>query len=125
MYAGELTVAQERAIDDILTAMKQYDTTREYFRVQYLQTQFIRFTFWILLTGLPALLVAHYASGTIGTGVLPGTTLGVANLLWFESATFAFTMLPVTVITSFVARIVALALTSVFPGPLTLSASEE
>jgi len=45
MYAGELTVAQERAIDDILTAMKQYDTTREYFRVQYLQTQFIRFTF--------------------------------------------------------------------------------
>lgn len=123
-YADQLTHGQKGAFDDLLTALKQYEVTREYFRVQYLQLQFVRFTRGMLLTGLPALVVAHYATGMIGPDVLPGSTLGISNLLWLESGLFTFTMLPAFVIASFIARIVTLTLTSIFPGPFSMDMSE-
>lgn len=119
-YAGRLCERQDRALEDVLDALRRYEVTREYFRVQHLQLQFVRFTHGMLLTGLPALLVAHYATGLIGPGAPRGATLGVSNLLWLESGLFAFAMLPAFVIVSFVARIVTLTLTSVFPGPFSI-----
>lgn len=123
-YAEELDDDQRRAFEDVLDALKLYDITREYFRVQFLHLQFVRFTRGMLLTGLPALLVAHYATGALTPGVLPGSTAGIPNLLWLESGLFAFTMLPALVIASFVARIAMLSLTSVFPGPFSVDASD-
>lgn len=123
-YADELGSGQKQAFEDLLTALKEYEVTREYFRVQYLQLQFVRFTRGMLFTGLPALLVAHYASGIIGPDVFTGRTLGVPDLLWAECVLFTFSMLPALVIISFVARIVTLTLTSVFPGPFSLDIPE-
>lgn len=124
-YETELSTAQSRALDDVLTALKHYDVAREYFRTRYLQTQFIRFSRAMLYTGLPALVVAHYAIGIIGPDVLTGATFGVRNLLWFESGTFAFALLPIYVIISYVARIITLAETTIFIGPFSAAESAE
>lgn len=116
-YGQSLSVDQERALDDLDEALEQFTIAREYFRTLYLQEQFIRFSRAMLLTGLPALVVAHYSVGIIGPAAFPGSTFGVRNLLWFEGAAFAVTMLPVVVIVSYVARIVTLAETSIFMSP--------
>lgn len=117
MYDEELSDEQSQALEELLSALKQDDVAREYFRTRYLQTQFIQFSRMMLLTGLPAVLVAHYSIGIIGSGVLTGTTPGIRDLLWFESGTFTLTMVPLLVIVSYVARIITLAETSVFIGP--------
>lgn len=124
-YDEELSDEQMVVLDDLLTTLKHYDVAREYFRTRYLQTQFIKFSRAILLTGIPALVVAHYAVGIIGPDVLTGTTLGVRDLLWFEAATFTAAVFPVLVITSYVARIVTLAETSIFVGPFSADKSLE
>lgn len=102
-----------------MDALRRYTVAREYFRTLYLQAQFIRFSRAMLLTGLPALLVAHYSVGLIGPEALPGTTLGVRNLLWFEGGTFTVALVPIFVIISYVARIVTLAETTIFISPFT------
>lgn len=124
-YEQDLSDAQMLALEDLLTALKQYDVAREYFRTRYLQTQFIGFSRTILLTGLPALMVAHYSVGVIGPDILPGTTFNVQNLLWFEGATFTLIMIPIVVIVIYVARIVTLAQTSIFIGPFAAERSPE
>lgn len=124
-YEEELSDAQSQALDELLTALKKYDIAREYFRTRYLQTQFIRFSRAMLFTALPAILVAHYSVGIIGPDVLPGTTFGIRNLLWFESGTFTVTMLPILVFVSYVARIITLAETSVLIGPFSADKSLE
>lgn len=124
-YDEEPSREQSRALEELLTALEQYDVAREYFRTRYLQTQFIRFSRAVLLTGLPALMVAHYSVGIIGPDVLPGATFGISNLLWFESATFTIALLPVLVIVSYVARIITLAETSIFVGPFSVGGSPE
>lgn len=117
MYRESLSGDQLRTLDDLEEALEDYIIAREYFRTLYLQVQFIKFSKAMLLTGLPALVVAHYAIGLIGPEAMTGSTLGVRNLLWFESGTFAVAMLPVVVIVSYVARIVTLGETSIFISP--------
>lgn len=45
----------------------------------------------MLLTGLPAIHVAHSAGGIIGPDVLPGTAVGVPTKLRFEATAFTIT----------------------------------
>lgn len=125
MYDEELTAAQSQAIKEVQTVLKQYDVAREFFRTRYLQTQFITFSRMMLYTGVPAILMAHYSVGIIGSGVLTGATVGIPNHLWFESGAFAVTMLPIVVIVTYVARIITIAETSVFIGPFSAKESPE
>lgn len=117
-YPEALTFEQQRALDELLAALNEFTVAREYFRTRYLQSEFIRFSRVLLFVGFPAVVVAHFAVGVIGPGVLPGSTLGIRNLLWFEAGTFTVTMLPVAVIVGYVARIVTLAETGIFIGPI-------
>lgn len=125
IYEQELSETQSQALEGLLTDIEHYSVAREYFRTQYFQTQFIRFSRTMLFAGLPALVVAHYAVGIIGPGVLTGTTFGIRNLLWFENGTFTVAVLPVLIIVSYVARIVTIAETSIFLGPFSAEKSVE
>lgn len=117
MYERKLTDVQLETLDTLMTAVKNFEIAREYFRTRYLQTQFIRFSNAILFTGLPGLAVAHYSVGVIGPDILTGTTFGIRNLLWFEAGTFTIIMIPVLVVVSYIARINTLAKTSILIGP--------
>jgi hypothetical protein len=61
--------------------------------------------------------VAHYPVRIIGPNALPGRTVGIAILLWFESASFALSALPVLVLTSYVARLVTISESSIVVSP--------
>ena len=120
-YEEKLSNAQQMAINDTMDALKRYTIAREYFRTLYIQSEFARFSRAMLYVTIPALVVAHYATGVIGENVLGGTILGVRNLLWFESAAFAVSILPVFVIISYVARLITLSETSIFVSPFSPS----
>lgn len=105
------------ALTDVMDALKRYTTTREYFRTLYIRSEFVRFSRAILYTSVPAIVVAHYAVGAIGENSMVAATLGVRNLLWFEAFTFTVSLLPVLVITSYMARLITLSETSIFVSP--------
>lgn len=116
-YGDELSNLQRKALEDVVDVLERYTTAREYLRTLYIRAEFTRFSRTMLYAGVPAYLVAHFAVGIIGPNALPGRTLGVVNLLWFESAVFALSALPVLVLTSYVARLVTLSETSIFVSP--------
>jgi hypothetical protein len=116
-YESDLSTVQRKAIDDMIDVLELYTITQEYFKTLYVRWQFIRFSRALLYTGLPALLVAHYTVQIIGEDMLPGTTLGIPNLLLFEGMAFTITLLPVLVLISFIARLVTLSETSIFISP--------
>lgn len=118
-YAESLSNAQQVALGDVMDALQRYTTAREYFRTVYLRSEFARFSRLLLYTAIPALLMAHYAVGVVGEGAMTATTLGVRDLLWFESLAFAVVLLPVFVVVTYVARLVTVSETSIFVSPFT------
>lgn len=124
-YASVLSTAQRMALSDVMDALHQYTTAREYFRTLYIRSEFARFSRVMLYVTVPALLVAHYAVGVIGENAMVGTTVGVPNLLWTESAAFTISILPVLVIVSYMARLITVSETSIFISPFTPVESAE
>lgn len=124
-HTDTLSNAQQVALTDVMDALKRYATAREYFRTLYIRSEFARFSRAMLYAAVPALVVAHYAVGIIGENALVATTLGVQDLLWFESAAFTVSILPALVIVSYVARLITVSETSIFVSPFTPGESSD
>jgi hypothetical protein len=123
--SGSLSTEQEHAMKDLLGVLELFTVSREYVRTLYVRTEFIGFSRALLYTALPAFLLAHFAIQIIGPNALPGTTLGVPDLLWYECATITATSVPFLVLISYVGRLVTLAETSVFIGPFLPGSGEQ
>lgn len=123
-HEDALSDAQQMAFVDAIDALNRYTTAKEYFRTLYIREEFVRFSRAMLYVAIPSLAVAHYATGVIGPSVLVESTLGVRDLLWFESAAFAVSILPEIVIVSYVARLVTLSETSLFANPFSKESAD-
>lgn len=116
-HAETLSLKQEHAMNDMFEVVELYTIAREYIRMLYMRSEFIKFSRMILYTALPAFLVSHYAVEIIGPNALLGTTLGVLDLLWFECFAITASSLPLLVLISYIGRLVTLAEASIFIGP--------
>ena len=59
-----------------------------------------------------------------GSGPIPGTTLGVANVLWIVAAAFTVSVLPSLILVSSTVRIATVAKRTLAIGPLILRESQ-
>lgn len=116
-HQNSLSAVERKAFKDVRDILEVYSIAREYFTDLYLRQTFIRFTRTLVYVGFPALLVAHYSIGIIGQNVLVGITLGIRDLLWYESAAFAVTLLPIFVLLSYITRITTVAEAASFVSP--------
>lgn len=108
-----------KTLNDLEEALELFVISGEYFKIAYLQTQFIQFSRSLLLIAIPALLSTFYASTIITPELTAGTTLGVDNLLWLTSGALSVSTAPFVLLISYMARLMTLSKTTVFSGPFT------
>lgn len=109
---------EKTAIDDMTDVLEDLFVTGEYFKIGYLQTQFIEFSQTLLFLGLPALLFTMLAALLYEPGMFQGTTLFVQDQAWVTAVVFAVSISPFVFLIVYMSRLVTLSKTTIFSGPL-------
>lgn len=99
---GNLGEDERRALDDVVEALEEVNVTRHYFKTLYVHEELATVSRWILLTGLPAVLVSLgiillYSADTV--------FLEQSVLLVVVSAGFGVVLLPLNVLFAYGLRI--------------------
>jgi hypothetical protein len=102
----DLTTEQVALLDELIDILREIDRTRHYFKTLYLHQSLATVSRWMLLTGLPALLVAY-----VGTLAYDGivAALGELELLIVTSATLVLVFCPLVILVSYSLRITTIA----------------
>lgn len=120
-----LTDAERDALDDVVDALDLFAVVRAYLKTIYIRSEFINFSRALLYVGLPCLLVTFWASQIYAPGVFPGRTLGISNLLLFVSAAATISLVPFTLLISYVSRLASLSQSTLFIVPFVAGGTDE
>ncbi|WP_433629148.1 hypothetical protein [Halomicrococcus sp. NG-SE-24] len=123
-YADDLTDDQAAALDDLRTSLTMFGPAREHIKTLYFQWALVNLSQLILYAAVPALIVAGSMLAFASSTTLPGTTFGVANVLWVTGVAFTVTLVPFLLFTSYVLRIATIAKRTLAIGPLILRDSQ-
>lgn len=118
-HADALDAETDGRLDDLADRIELFAVAREFFKTTFIGSQYIAFSRGLLFVSVPSLLVALYAMLIYDPGVFSGSTFGVDDGLWFVTAAFTISLLPLAVLVSFVARLATLSQSTLFVGPFT------
>ncbi len=119
-----LTPAQRDALERLHESLVMFAPAREHVKTLYFQWELIDLSRLILYTSVPALLVSGMMLTFVTPDTLPGTTLGVENLLWLHAGALTFSLIPFFLLMAYVVRITTLAKRTLAIGPLILRDSQ-
>jgi len=119
-HGDALSPDAETAIEELIEALTLYGPAREHFKTLYFQWALIDLSRAILFVSVPALLVVGTLATTVDAAALPGSTLGVDDLVWVISAGFAVGLAPFVVFFAYVLRITTVAKRTLSMGPFVL-----
>ncbi|MFC4356811.1 hypothetical protein ACFO0N_02480 [Halobium salinum] len=111
-------------LGELKTVLSMFGPAREHVKTLYFQWELISLSQNILYLSVPALIVAGFVTTYLGGSSLVGETLGVSNLVWVVSGSFATTSLPFLLLISYVARIATVAKRTLDIGPFILRDSQ-
>lgn len=123
-HNGDWNEETEGRLESIVTVLEFYGSTREHFKTLYFQWELINLSRAMLYASIPALVVALsmllYADPT----AVPGSTLGIDNIVWLVCAAVTATLLPFFLLISYVLRIASVAKRTLAIGPFVLREME-
>jgi len=108
-HAESLSDETTKKMDDMIEMLAFFGPTREHFKTLYFQWELINLSRALLYIAIPALTVMGTMLMYVDAGTLPGTTLGIDNLVWLISAGFVVGIAPFVVFISFILRITTVA----------------
>jgi hypothetical protein len=123
-HAESLSENQTALMEDLKTSLVMFGPAREHIKTLYFQWALIDLSQLILYAAIPALTVAGIMVGVVEAATFPGTTLGIANILWVVGGAFAVTVVPFMLFVSYVIRIVTIAKRTLAIDPLILRDSQ-
>lgn len=123
-HADAITADTEHHLSGLRTALTMYGPVREHIKTLYFEWALVDLSQLILYTALPALLTAGSMLVFFGSDPIPGTTLGVVNVLWVVAAAFTVSVLPFLILVSYIVRIATVAKRTLAIGPLILRESQ-
>ena len=123
-HADALSEEASEAIDDMIEVLKFFGPAREHFKTLYFQWALIDLSRALLYISVPALVVMGGMIMYVDATALPGTTLGVDNLVWVTSAGFVVGIAPFVVFTVYILRVASVAKRTLAMGPFILRESE-
>ncbi|WP_436928793.1 hypothetical protein [Halosimplex halobium] len=109
---------------DLRTTLTMFGPAREHVKTLYFQWALIDLSQYILYASVPALVVAGSLLAFVGSGPVPGQTLGVANVLWVVGAGFTASLVPFLLFVAYIVRIAVVAKRTLAIGPLILRGSQ-
>jgi hypothetical protein len=120
-YGDELGAETCRALDDVVELLEIFGSTREHVKTLYFQWELIDLSRAVSYAAVPALAVTVcmilYVSAP---GTVPGSTLGVENLVWLVATTATGSFLPFALLLSYILRIATVAKRTLAIGPFVL-----
>jgi hypothetical protein len=119
-YTAAIDNETDRLLSDLRTVLSLFGPVREHVKTLYFQWALVDLSQLILYAAVPALVVAGGMLAFFGSAPIPGTTLGVANVLWVVAAGFTVCVFPFLLLVSYVARIATVAKRTLAIGPLVL-----
>jgi len=123
-YGDDVSDDTDHLLDDLHTALSMFGPAREHIKTLYFQWALIDLSQLILYVSVPALVVTGGMLGFFGTGPVPGSTLGVQNVLWLVATAFTVSVFPFLLLVSYIARIATIAKRTLAIGPLILRSSQ-
>ncbi|MFC6767727.1 hypothetical protein [Natrinema soli] len=122
-HGEELSDEADEEIDEMITVLKLFGPAREHFKTLYFQWELINLSRALLYVAVPALTVMGLMLMYVDANALPGTTLGVDNLVWLTSAGFVVGIAPFVIFITFILRIATVAKRTLAMGPFILRES--
>lgn len=119
-HAESLSAETLDEIDGLIEVLTFFAPAREHFKTLYFQWALIDLARTLLYIAIPALTVVATMLMYVDATTLPGTTLGVDNLVWLTSGGFVVGIAPFVVFIVLVLRIVTVAKRTLAMGPFIL-----
>ncbi len=119
-HSGDWNEETENSLDSIVTVLEFYGTTREHLKTLYFQWELINLSRAMLYASIPALVVALSMLLYVDSTAVPGSTLGIDNIVWLVCAAVTVTLLPFFLLISYVLRIASVAKRTLAIGPFVL-----
>ncbi len=123
-YADDIDDETEELFSDLHTALSMFGPAREHVKTLYFQWVLIDLSQLILYVSVPSLVVTGGMLGFLGTGPIPGTTLGIENVLLVVGAAFTVSLVPFLLLVAYIARIATIAKRTLAIGPFILRGSQ-
>ncbi|RQG91278.1 hypothetical protein EA462_04630 [Natrarchaeobius halalkaliphilus] len=123
-HSDSLSEDANEKIDHVIDTLQLFGPTREHFKTLYFQWELIALSRALLYISVPALTAMAIMIMYVDASALPGTTLGVDNLVWLTSAGFVFGIAPFVVFIVYILRIATVAKRTLAMGPFILRESE-
>jgi hypothetical protein len=113
------------ALDAVVKALEAFGVAREHVKTLYFEWELIDLSRVMAYTAVPALLVSAAAILYLDDpAAVPGTTLGVADLVWVVSAAITVALAPFALLLSYVLRLATVAKRTLAIGPFVLRSTD-
>ncbi|MFY4811655.1 hypothetical protein ACOJIV_02960 [Haloarcula sp. AONF1] len=119
-YADELTDEVDDSLAELVETLELFGPAREHFKTLYFQWELSDLSRTLLYVAIPALTVAITSLLFLDVQDFVGVTAGVSDALWLLAATATGSLLPFTVLISYVLRIVTITKRTLAIGPFIL-----
>ncbi|APW96607.1 hypothetical protein CHINAEXTREME_01950 [Halobiforma lacisalsi AJ5] len=123
-HADALSADAEEKLDRTIETLKLFGPAREHFKTLYFQWELINLSRALLYISVPALTVVAIMLMYVDGQALPGTFLGIDNLVWVTSVGFVIGISPFVVFITYILRIATVAKRTLAMGPFILRESE-
>jgi hypothetical protein len=123
-HADSIDDETDAVLSELRSTLAMFGPAREHIKTLYFQWALIDLSQLILYAALPALVVAGGMLAFFGTGPIPGSTLGVENVLWVVGGAFTVSLLPFLLLVAYIARIATIAKRTLAIGPIILRGSQ-
>ncbi|EMA22170.1 hypothetical protein [Haloarcula argentinensis] len=119
-YADELTDEVDDSLAELVETLELFGPAREHFKTLYFQWELSDLSRTLLYVAIPALTVAITSLLFLDVQDFVGVTAGVSDALWLLAVTVTGSLLPFTVLISYVLRIVTITKRTLAIGPFIL-----
>jgi len=120
VYAEQLTDEIDDSLAELVETLELFGPAREHFKTLYFQWELSDLSRTMLNVAIPALTVAITSLLFLDTQDFVGVTAGVPDVLWLLAVTTTASVLPFTVLISYVLRIVTITKRTLAIGPFIL-----
>ncbi len=123
-HADSLSESANEKIDHTIETLQLFGPAREHFKTLFFQWELINLSRALLYVSVPALATMAFMLMYIDANALPGTTLGIDNLVWLISFGFVVGISPFVIFIAYILRIATVAKRTLAMGPFILRESE-
>ncbi|MXV60639.1 hypothetical protein GS429_00845 [Natronorubrum sp. JWXQ-INN-674] len=115
---------EREAFDELIDVLTLFGPALEHFKSLYFQWELVHLTRSIVYAGLPGVVVATATVLYLEPASVPGTMLGVDNMVWVVSASTTVALVPFLLLAAYVLRIATISKRTGSLGPFILRHAE-